>query len=133
MDLVVKLAIRYIKCHAEALTKMEHNAKMWNTKGKPSRSIGERFGEHTGLILSKNENARKKSVFYEHILSKHNVNPQLGLEVIARCPGDATLRQATEAVAIRDDKPVLNGKDEWTNQPRKRKDNNNKKKGGGEM
>ena len=32
------------------------------------------------------------------------------------------MRQAIEAVWIRENKPVLNGKDEWTNDPRKRKD-----------
>ena len=32
------------------------------------------------------------------------------------------MRQAIEAVVIRENEPVLNGKDEWTNNPRKRKE-----------
>ena len=50
------------------------------------------------------------------------VTPPLKLEIVSRCPGDPGLRQATEAVSIRENKPCLNGKDEWTNEPRKRKD-----------
>ena len=49
--------------------------------------------------------------------------PQLKLEILSRCPGDPGLRQATEAVSIRENKPPLNGKDEWTNEPRKKKEN----------
>ena len=40
----------------------------------------------------------------------------------ARCPRDATMRQAIEAVSIRENKPVLNGKKEWTNEPKKRRE-----------
>ena len=55
--------------------------------------------------------------------AEHNGEvPPLKVEVLARCPGDPGLRQAIEAVQIREDKPVLNGKEEWTNQPRKRSD-----------
>ena len=55
-------------------------------------------------------------------MKEHNgVNQPIKLEVTARFPGDAALRQAAEAVKIREDQPILNGKEEWTNQPRKRK------------
>ena len=52
--------------------------------------------------------------------------PPVSVEVIAKCPGDPVLRQAIEAVKIREDNPPLNGKEKWTNQPRKK--NNEKKK-----
>ena len=96
-----------------------------NYEGETSRSIGERFGEHMYALLSNSDSIRRRSVFYEHVVEEHgNVNPEISLELIARCPGDATIRQAIEAVSIRDGKPVLNSKDEWTNQPRKRRDRN---------
>ena len=89
-------------------------------EGETSRSDGERFGEHMGMLMSNCDSSRKKSVFFQHIMEEHeNINPKIGLEVIARCPGDATMRQAIEAVSIRENKPVLNGKEEWTNEPRK--------------
>ena len=96
--------------------------------GETSRSDGERFGEHMKLLQSECDSTRRKSVFYQHVREAHgNINPTIGLEIIAKCPGDATMRQAIEAVWIRENKPVLNGKDEWTNDPRKKKDKSKKK------
>ena len=94
-----------------------------NYEGETARSEGERFGEHMRLVQSQCDSTRKKSVFFDHIREEHgNVNPRIGLEIIAKCPGDTTMRQAIEAVSIRENKPVLNGKDEWTNDPRQRKE-----------
>jgi hypothetical protein len=91
--------------------------------GETSRSNGDRFGEHMKLLYSQCDSTRHKSVFFDHVRTVHgNVNPPIGFEIIARCPGDPTMRQAIEAVVIRENKPVLNGKDEWTNNPRKRKE-----------
>ena len=42
-------------------------------------------------------------------------------EILWKFPGDPVLWQVTEAVSIRSNKPVLNSKEEWTNEPRKRK------------
>ena len=47
--------------------------------------------------------------------------PPLKFEILGKFPGDPALRQATEAVSIRVNKPSLNSKEEWTNEPRKRK------------
>ena len=47
--------------------------------------------------------------------------PPLIIEVLRRFPGDPALRQATEDVSIRVNEPAMNGKEEWTNEPRKRK------------
>ena len=91
-------------------------------EGETSRSIGERFSEHDYKYNHHDNKVRKQSVFYEHVMKEHNgVNQPIKLEVTARFPGDAALRQAAEAVKIREDQPILNGKEEWTNQPRKRK------------
>ena len=80
------------------------------------------------LLQNECDSTRRKSVFYQHVKEAHgNINPPIGLEIIAKCPGDATMRQAIEAVWIRENKPVLNGKDEWTNDPRKKKDKSKKK------
>ena len=66
-----------------------------------------------GMLTSQCDSTRKKSVFFEHVFSEHeNSNPKIGLELIARCPGDTTMRQSIEAVSIRENKPVLNGKEE---------------------
>ena len=68
---------------------------------------------------------RKKSFMYEHAESTHGgIIPPVNLEIIARFTGDAGVRQAAEAVYIREEKPPLNGKDEWTNQPRRRRNEN---------
>ena len=97
--------------------------------GETSRSIGERFKEHVGLVESKNDKVRKTSFFYDHIREKHNSeNPLIGVEILARCPFNASLRQTLEAVTIREEDPILNRKQEWTNEPRKRKKNRDKQK-----
>ena len=59
---------------------------------------------------------------YEHALAEHDgVMPPVRVEIVAQCLGDPGIRQSLEAVRIRDGKPSLNGKEERTNQPRKRK------------
>ena len=96
-------------------------------EGDTSRSIGERFPEHAELMKSTEESTRKRSFIYEHAKEEHNGRmPPVKVEVVAQCHGDPGLRQAMEAVRIRELKPPLNGKEEWTNQPRKRKKNTGK-------
>ena len=64
---------------------------------------------------------------HSHATEEHNghrVNYKVKL--LGTCPGDALLRQCMEAVAIRDEKPTMNGREEWGNkskQPRSRKNN----------
>ena len=92
-------------------------------EGETSRSIAERFNEHMATLNSDSDTTRRKSMMYEHVRARHgNVNPDVKLELIARTQSDPTLRQALEAVLIREDKPVLNTKEEWSNQPRKRQE-----------
>ena len=68
---------------------------------------------------------RKTSVFYDHVQKEHGgTNPTVKLEILAQFHGNAAMRQAAEAFTIRDGKPPLNGKEENTNQPRKRRDRN---------
>ena len=91
-------------------------------EGETSRSAEERFGGHMSIIRSKSEQVRQGSFIYKHIWESHNGEvPPLKMEVLGKFPGDPGLRQATEAVSIRKNKPSLNGKDEWTNEPRRRK------------
>ena len=81
-------------------------------EGETVRSLGERYKEH----IESMEKKSNKSVLYTHFREKHNSNSQpLSLEIIERCPSDAMLRQVTEAVSIRDDKPTLNCKTEFGN------------------
>ena len=79
------------------------------------------------LIESDNQVTRKKSFLYDHVQNQHNGEvPPLKLEIKAQCLGDPGYRQALEATRIREEKPPLNGKEEWTNQPRKRKEERRK-------
>ena len=93
-----------------------------NYEGETSRSLAERFGGHMSMIKSKSEQVRQGSFLHKHMWESHNGGiPPLSIEVLRRFPGDPALRQATEAVSIRINKPSMNGKEEWTNEPRKRK------------
>ena len=76
-------------------------------------SIGEKFDEHNDDIQKK----KSDTPIYQHFLEEHNnggVQPT-SLKIIKRCPSDAMLRQATEAVYIRENDPVLNRKVEFGN------------------
>ena len=68
----------------------------------------------------------ESSVFQEHFRSKHNGQAgEVDLEIMSKCAGGDMLRQATEAVLIRELKPTLNTKEEHNrNRPRKRKETN---------
>ena len=48
--------------------------------------------------------------------------PPITLEIIERFTNETGVRQAAEAVLIREQRPRLNGKDEWTNLHRKRRE-----------
>ena len=90
--------------------------------GETSRSVRERFKEHHKKMTHQKLAERKKSFMYEHAEKSHGGTiPPVTLEVIARFTGDAGARQAAEAVYIKEEQPKLNGKDEWTNQPRRRR------------
>ena len=89
---------------------MTSDAARVNYIGETARSVGERFDEHFKKYIGK----QKSSVFYQHALECHqgNVHP-LDVKVISQCTGDAMLRQVTEAVMIKEIKPLLNMKEEW--------------------
>ena len=64
------------------------------------------------------------SVLHRHLLQNHQVSSdatEWKLKVLARCPGDAALRQATEACYIQEKKPELNSKIEYGNANRPRR------------
>ena len=78
--------------------------------GETSRSLHERFKEH----LFKYEKRDKESVFRKHAIEKHqSVHHDLTIRILSRCPGDPTLRQATEATYINEMQPSLNEKCEF--------------------
>ena len=86
------------------------------SEGETSRSLAERFGGH--MSKSKSEQVRQGSFLHKHMWESHDrVIPPLSIEVLRRFPGDPALRQATETVNIRVNKPAMNGKEEWTNEP----------------
>ena len=92
-------------------------------EGETSRSTGERFPEHLRLIEDRREQFRQKSAFYDHAWEKHGGSiPPLRFEILGKYPDDPGMRQATEAVSIRLNRPSLNGKREWTNEPRPRRE-----------
>ena len=66
---------------------------------------------------------QKKSFMYEHITEVHGgCVPPVTLEIVERFINEPGVRQAAESVLIREERPPLNGKDEWTNLPRKRRE-----------
>ena len=66
---------------------------------------------------------RKKAFIYDHMNEVHEGGaPPVTLEIVERFINDPGVRQAAEAVCIREEKPKLNGKEEWTNLPRKRRE-----------
>ena len=90
--------------------------------GETSRSLAERYDEHAKMMTSGCEETKKRSFLYDHVQSVHGGNvPALEVSIVGSCKGDPSLRQALEAVTIRKHDPVLNRKQEWTNEPRKRK------------
>ena len=95
-----------------------------NYEGETSRSFAERFKGHMGIISNRNPSIRERSFLYDHVEKDHNGEiPPLKVQIIGKFPGDPGLRQATEAVSIRENRPPLNGKEEWTNEPRRRREN----------
>ena len=90
-------------------------------EGETARSTGERFEEHLRLIRDKREEFRQKSVMYKHAWERHGgAVPPMKFEILGKFPDDPAMRQATEAVSIRCNKPSLNNKMEWTNEPKPR-------------
>ena len=91
--------------------------------GETSRSIKERFSEHWRKMHHPKKAERKKSFIYDHMNEVHEGGaPPVTLEIVERFINDPGVRQAAEAVCIREEKPKLNGKEEWTNLPRKRRE-----------
>ena len=101
----------------------DHDDKRSGTYvGETSRSLGERYNEHAAKYAADDET----SVFSSHMREAHGGDKlPLQVEIISTHPGDAMLRQNTEAVYIREERPALNKKDEYgnSNVPRKRRDN----------
>ena len=78
--------------------------------GETGRSGKERIEDHQRKYF----NNDKDSTFYNHMVRVHNgEKKRIKFKVIARCPNDALLRQATEAVYIRELNPGLNRKEEF--------------------
>ena len=65
----------------------------------------------------------QKTHMYDHMIEAHNGSvPPIKLEIVERFTNEPGVRQAAESVLIREQKPPLNGKEEWTNLPRKRRE-----------
>ena len=74
--------------------------------------------------MDKYTNKNTDSIFYQHIREKHNNEMQeLDVKLLASAPGDAMLRQVTEAIYIKEKSPDLNKKEEFgnSNAPRVRR------------
>ena len=96
-----------IKCEGE-----HHLENEQKYGGETSRRIGERFNEHFNDIEMK----KSDTPIYKHFVDEHDGNKQpLSLKIIKRCQSDAMLRQATEALYIRENNPLINRKSEFGN------------------
>lgn len=86
--------------------------------GETSRSLAERYREHMTLFGRKDNN----SVMFKHAQSQHKEEIEQvtwKVKILARCPGDPSLRQATEATYIYNKRPMLNRKSEHTDHGRR--------------
>ena len=100
----------------------DHKVCKGEYKGETSRSLKERGEEHLQNYYKK----EKKSVFYQHMIEKHEGNmKELKFDIYNKYPGDPLLRQVTEAVLIRELKPQLNAKLELSTQNSSRIRKNN--------
>ena len=82
--------------------------------GETARSLGERVQEHV---------RGKSSALHEHMQKKHEGQFQeIQVKILNRCPGDAMLRQVMESTYIKELKPEMNRKEEWTDNYRELKD-----------
>ena len=78
--------------------------------GETSEVIKERFGEH----LDDYRLRPQTSVMHAHSIEHHNgTKVDFKVKILGTCVGDPLLRQCMEAVAIRDDKPSMNRREEW--------------------
>ena len=63
-------------------------------------------------------------MLWRHFKEDQNEEEQpYGPKVVSTAPGDPLFRQLTEAILIKEKKPLMNAKDEWENRniPRRRK------------
>ena len=78
--------------------------------GETAGPIKERFREHHDDYRLRPQ----KSAMATHSNEKHNgENVNFHVKIRGVCPGDPLLRQCMESVIIRDDKPEMNGREEW--------------------
>lgn len=118
---IVNCKTRDVVYRVKCLGCAESNGREGTYIGETARSIGERASEH----LTKYENSEKTSVFYKHMLERHDAVPQeVTVDILATCSGDAMLRQVTEAVFINELNPMLNTKEEWGNSNKLRQRHN---------
>ena len=114
-DVVYRISCKGMKDNGDQCESIEY-------VGETSRSIAERFNEHVSVLNSHQETTKKRSFLYNHVLEEHKGRvPLLDLQIVNCCFADASLRQAMEAVLIRDEDPILDRKEEYNNEPRKRK------------
>ena len=112
------------ECPAKQRTRMAVDERTFTTTVK-LHGVSESASRNISRSIYQKPSVQKTSVFYDHVQKEHfGTNPTVKLEILAQFHGNAAMRQAAEAVTIRDEKPPLNGKEENTNQPRKRRDRN---------
>ena len=96
-----------IKCEGEHTTDERRTYG-----GETSRSISERFHEHCDDIKKK----KIDTPIYKHFRDEHGgLEQPIELKIVKTCQSDAMLRQATEAVYIRENDPIMNRKTEFGN------------------
>ena len=110
------------KISCAGVDNQERSCKEIDYIRETSRSLAERFTEHSKMLKSSCPSTRKKSFLHQHVHFAHNGEiPPVSVEIVGRCAGDPGLRQALEAVLIRKTDACLNRKKEWNNEPRKKK------------
>ena len=94
-----------------------HNVCEGKYIGETADAIKRRFEKH----LDDYRLRPQKSTMHTHSVEHHKGNEvEYKVKILGTCTSDALLRQCMEAVAIRDRKPIMNGREEWgTNKDKK--------------
>ena len=96
-----------IKCEGS-----HHREKDTTYGGETCKSIAERFDEHLDVIIER----KSDTPIYKHFVDEHDGATQpISLTIIKNCSSSAMLRQATEAVYIQENDPIINRRSEMGN------------------
>ena len=100
----------YTEYRAKVQTRVVNHARVLTTSVKPHEVFP------NGLV-----NTIRSWTVARKLRGKDGKTPLLEIKLLHCCFADPSLRQAIEAVIIKEEDPLLNRKEEWNNEPRKKR------------